>query len=273
MQFRISTSLVFFGLTFAAPSAEARSLTAGSWVAHAVASQLAVSSLSSAARLQARARALPPVARRSRRSTRRVRRRHRRGFVQLTRASGLTVRRLDRAWGRKLTVNRIKQVLADFAARFPGAPPVEVHDLSRPWGGRMKPHKSHRNGRDVDIRIVLKRQTKRYVNATPRTVSVERMWFMVKRFVDSCDVEFIFLDRRLQRVLYRHAKRQGVARSKLSRIFQYPYRRASGIIRHAKGHANHIHVRFRHSRGKFRNYSATAYCKERQRVVEALDLI
>jgi hypothetical protein len=76
---------------------------------------------------------------------------------------------------------------------------------------------------------------------------VPRTWALIKAFVDSPDVRAVFLDYRLQKLLYEHARKQKVSEAKLDELFQYPRGkgRAFGIIRHWKGHKDHFHVRFR----------------------------
>jgi murein endopeptidase len=62
-----------------------------------------------------------------------------------------------RRWGTEHLLETVRSVLADYARRHPGAPPVLVGDLSRRRGGDFGPrfggigHASHQNGLDVDI--------------------------------------------------------------------------------------------------------------------------
>ena len=191
---------------------------------------------------QATKRAKATKVRRKRRVKRRRRRRHK--LVRLHESAGLKVRTPRRGWGTQLTVDRLKEVCARYQEQFPDADPIRIHDLSRRRGGKLKPHKSHRDGRDVDIRVVLNRKTKYYARATTRTIDRERMFFLVKALIDTSDVEVIFLDRRLQRALYRHARKQGYTNDDLRHMFQYPFGWGA-TIRHWKGHEDHIHVRFR----------------------------
>lgn len=165
-------------------------------------------------------------------------------FVRLHDVPGIKVRMPHRAWGTRLTVDRIKEVGARYRKRFPHAEPLIVHDLSKRRGGKFWPHKSHRTGRDVDIRVVHKNPPKKYTRATPRTMDVERMWFLITALIGTGDVEMIFLDRWLQRALFRHALSKGMSRDELAPILQYPRGRRRAVVRHAKGHADHIHVRF-----------------------------
>jgi murein endopeptidase len=62
-----------------------------------------------------------------------------------------------RRWGTDRLLRTVERVLAAYARRHPGAPPVLVGDLSRPRGGDFGPrfggigHASHQNGLDADI--------------------------------------------------------------------------------------------------------------------------
>jgi len=62
-----------------------------------------------------------------------------------------------RRWGTGRLIGTVRRVLAAYARRHPGAPPVLVGDLSRPRGGDFGPryggigHASHQNGLDADV--------------------------------------------------------------------------------------------------------------------------
>jgi murein endopeptidase len=62
-----------------------------------------------------------------------------------------------RRWGTGRLLHTLRAVLAAYARRHPGAPPVLVGDLSRPHGGDFGPrfggigHASHQNGLDADV--------------------------------------------------------------------------------------------------------------------------
>jgi len=63
--------------------------------------------------------------------------------------------------------------------------------------------------------------------------------------------QVMFLDFKVQGMLYRWAKEHDVGDEELDWIFQYPHGRGSnaGLIHHEPNHANHLHVRFRCARG------------------------
>lgn len=173
------------------------------------------------------------------------------GLVRLVSGPGFRVRSRRTAWAAPHVVVRLRQVMSDYRRRFPAAPPVWVHDLSARWGGRLPRHRSHRTGHDADIRLPL-RWPSRYVDATPRTLDRKRTWFLILSLAHTCDVEFILLDRRLQRALYHAAVESGVAREQLALVLEYPNRpfgrranRPGPLVRHFPHHANHLHVRFR----------------------------
>ena len=142
-------------------------------------------------------------------------------------------------------MRRLSEVMTAYHQHFPAASPIWVHDLSRRHGGRLRPHRSHATGQDVDIRVVLEHETTRCERATPHTLDLEKTWFLLLRLIDTGDVQVIFLDRQLQRALFVYARDElGYTEDGLASILEYPGRR-SGIVRHWRGHADHLHVRFR----------------------------
>jgi hypothetical protein len=56
----------------------------------------------------------------------------------------------------------------------------------------------------------------------------------------------MFLDFKVQGLLYEWAKEHDVDEDVLDKLFQYPHRGAStGLVRHEPNHDNHLHVRFK----------------------------
>ena len=169
------------------------------------------------------------------------------GLYHLTDGPGYRLTSSRRSWGTFLAITRLMEVLADHARAFPRAEPIVIGDLSRKGGGFLAPHKSHRRGRDVDIRFPLRIKTDRYVAATPESLDVKRTWDLIQRFIRTGDVVYIFVDYRLQRKLYEYVKEQRrLSKKQLAEYFQYPRgaRSMVGIVRHEPGHATHMHVRF-----------------------------
>ncbi len=150
------------------------------------------------------------------------------------------------------TIAAVKEAVARVKELFPDTVDVVIGDLSKPKGGPYYPHESHQSGRDVDIGYyqVGNRPQTGLVITTPWSLDVEKTWALIESLLAGDKVEYIFMDYSLQRVLYFHAARKGLSRRELARIFQYPRGRSAkvGIIRYSRGHAHHMHVRFRSPR-------------------------
>ncbi|TPV96364.1 MAG: LysM peptidoglycan-binding domain-containing protein [Myxococcales bacterium FL481] len=169
---------------------------------------------------------------------------------RLAAASHYHLRRPHRAYGTPRTVALLTEVFGRYRKLSRGGPRLVVGDLSKKGGGPLKGHLSHQRGTDVDIGLVLKGpqlRVDRFVTGTRRNLDVARTWLLVHEFLKTGEVRYVFLDYSLQKLLYEHARKQGVPESRLDEYFQYPrsIRRAHGIVRHWRGHKDHIHVRFR----------------------------
>jgi LysM repeat protein len=153
------------------------------------------------------------------------------------------------AWGTDETIRSIQSAVAAYKQKLPGGPKVYIGDISRKGGGPFKPHSSHQHGRDVDVGYVLEGSSSgdKPRNATADNLDVARTWRLIKSFIDTDKVVYVFVDYKLQKLLYEYAESQGASEEFLDEIFQYPRgkRRMYGLIRHWKGHTNHFHVRFR----------------------------
>ena len=170
--------------------------------------------------------------------------------VQLEPGKGYFIKRPHLAYGTTACVKAIKSALSAYRQRAKGGPQVHVGDISARGGGPLKGHKSHQKGIDVDVGLVLKgadADEVRFRTGNEGNLDVARTWSLIKAFVDHPDVRAVFLDYRLQKLLYEHARKQKVSEAKLDELFQYPRGkgRAFGIIRHWKGHKDHFHVRFK----------------------------
>ncbi len=160
------------------------------------------------------------------------------------------VKRPNLAYGTPRTIKAIKAAVSRYKQRRPKGPRVHIGDISKKGGGRLKPHKSHQKGVDVDVGLVHKGMLageKRFVVANAQTLDVGRTWALIKAFADTNEVRAIFLDYNVQKTLYDYARHKGVSDETLDELFQYPRGRgrAHGLVRHWRGHRNHFHVRFR----------------------------
>jgi hypothetical protein len=121
-----------------------------------------------------------------------------------------------------------------------------IGDLSRKRGGHFPPHLSHQSGRDADIGYYMKGayQPKHLQRIRWRQLDVERTWTFLYSFLKEDKVQYIFMDYWLQKPLYKYLTEViKLPPKQISRYLSYP-RRTGGIIRHLKGHADHMHVRF-----------------------------
>lgn len=161
-----------------------------------------------------------------------------------------TIKRAHHVYGTPRTVKLIGQVIDSYQRRAPGGPKLRIGDISKDGGGPLNGHLSHQEGRDLDIGLVLQGKLAdrlHFSGAAADTIDLERTWALVEAFIATGEVRCIFLDYQVQKLLYNYAKQNGVSQRKLDEYFQYPRGggRNHGIIRHWRGHENHLHVRFR----------------------------
>lgn len=138
------------------------------------------------------------------------------------------------SFGTAETVAAIIAAAQDVEARLPG-PPMRVNHLSRKNGGRLRPHRSHQAGRDVDLGFYR-------LKAGPKAgeIDLARNWALVRALSTSSDVEFILVGRRIQRRLYDFARSLGEDKDWLDSLFSG----RDSLLQHAPNHNDHFHVRF-----------------------------
>jgi hypothetical protein len=168
--------------------------------------------------------------------------------VPLMEGPGRRIRRRSRSWGTPWLVNNLDRALTAYGKAFPDGPPIIVSDISRREGGRLPPHHTHRDGRDVDLSYVPipDKDNGGFLLMDQYTFDVERNWTFLSALLSTNSVELILMDSSLQKLLYTHLQKQGMSPEDLSRIFQYPHGpgSAQGIIRHWDEHRDHVHIRF-----------------------------
>ncbi len=157
--------------------------------------------------------------------------------IQLPDGPGYKVHYPHRAFGTHYTVNHLITLFDLMHHKFPSTHNVLVGDLSFAGGNKITPHVSHRTGRDVDIGYFHKGLTEdpyRFENVYGDNFDAERNWFMIKTLVETGDVEFIFMDWRVQLMMRKHARSQGVSEEELDALFQYPAKgpKPHAVIRH-----------------------------------------
>lgn len=160
------------------------------------------------------------------------------------------IKRPHLAYGTTHTIGAIRRAVEQYRRRHRQSPLVHIGDISRQGGGALRPHLSHRAGVDVDVGYVLRgadADRVMFTGVTHDNLDLARTWSLVRAFVDTGEVEVVFMDYGLQKLLYEYARERGVEEDTLDEMFQYPRGRgrSHGIVRHWRSHQHHFHVRFR----------------------------
>lgn len=153
-----------------------------------------------------------------------------------------------RTFGTYYTISELVRVMDAWAARFPEVEPIMIGDISMRGGRHLAPHLSHTSGRDVDItypRLDEPPSLTRFHPIPRRALNLEATVWMLRAFIVSGQVERVFIDRSIQRMLRAEAARQGAPEEWLDAVFQYPGRSERALIVASPGHDDHFHIRFR----------------------------
>lgn len=150
-------------------------------------------------------------------------------------------------YGTDETITYLRYAAWVVASIFPGTARVVVQDISRNGGGRLPPHRSHRTGRDADISWYVKgnKKLRNLKTLAKGDFDLPKTWTFIEALLRTGAVQYLFIDREIQGWLYEYAVRQeGWDPETLDTIFQHPNGGKRPIIRHVRGHRNHLHVRF-----------------------------
>lgn len=168
--------------------------------------------------------------------------------VRLSQAPGMLVRPSDNSWGTPETVAALKYSVAKVNQQFPGNTHLlMVGDISSESGGRLRHHRSHQAGRDADIGYYHKGlgQPRTFIDANASNLDVPRTWALLEAMMEDNKTEYVFIDQSVQHLLYNYVKyKLGAPDSYLQTVFSVASDNRRALIRHARGHRNHIHVRF-----------------------------
>lgn len=148
------------------------------------------------------------------------------------------------AWGTQETLDYLEAALKKVHEAFPSTEPLALGDISGRRGGHSPPHISHQSGRDVDIAYYYTGREGWYARGTVKNLDLARNWAFVRALITETDVDLILIDHSIQVLLEQYALEHGEDSAWLSGVFRGVPGRLRPIIRHAPGHATHIHVRF-----------------------------
>ncbi|MEM6996155.1 MAG: LysM peptidoglycan-binding domain-containing protein [Myxococcota bacterium] len=141
----------------------------------------------------------------------------------------------EQCYGSTHAVQTVVAAIGSFRERTGWEGRLTIGSMSREGGGHFAPHKSHRSGRDVDIR--LPRLDGSGTHPRHDEVDWHATWALISAFIDTEQTEAIFLSRRLHPLLRRAGKDMGATPQELAAI--------GTVVVHSKGHHAHIHVRVR----------------------------
>ena len=174
-----------------------------------------------------------------------------RGAIPMPEGPGRVLKHIPwKGWATPEAVAVMDSVLRSWDELDAGQP-ILVGNMSSRKGGRLKPHQSHQSGRDIDLSYPQIRRPKEELNwreMTDANLDRELTWKLLELLNDTGAVEVIYVDTKIQKLLYDWAIKTGrVPRADLSRWLEYPRapgRAKSARVQHSRGHSDHMHVRF-----------------------------
>jgi murein endopeptidase len=145
------------------------------------------------------------------------------------------------AWATKETIDYVTAAAERVKSLQPHVPPLRVNGISLKEGGWFRPHRTHQNGRDVDLGFYYSTAEAPRCRACEKLIDVPANWELVRALVTLSDVQVILVDRNVQKVLYDYAVSIGEDRGWLDSLFNAG---EDAIVKHARRHRDHFHVRF-----------------------------
>ena len=129
--------------------------------------------------------------------------------------------------------------------------PVLVGNMSSRNGGKLSPHSTHQSGRDVDLgypQVLPSGEELNWRVMNGRNLDAKETWALLSMLVQTGQIEVIYIDREIQKLLHEYAVAKNLmSKGALKRWMEYPAPTGSGspVIQHVKGHADHMHARFK----------------------------
>lgn len=191
---------------------------------------------------------------------------HNRGILQngatLHSGTGMLCRhRANRNYGTDLTIQMLTEATADVDAKFPGHSPIVVANIAKQGGGKLcNPsgcHASHQTGLDVDVVFPsTKKVSDMWSLCGPNQAhcapgnhisdnfDTARFWHFVKTLncAKGQPVIAMFIDKEIKRYMCKWVRQN--TNEDLTDPDSCGYRTLQAM-KHARGHYNHVHVRFK----------------------------
>lgn len=156
-------------------------------------------------------------------------------------------------WGTPELVKLIKDCGSSYRRYFSRKyAPIPIGDLSSRKGGRLKSHKSHQSGRDVDVGFMRKNPLSKgyFKNTTARQMNMYAQWVVLKCFLDSPKTQMVFIERKLVKALKKYIKRIYKKRKKkLNKYLSFFPGGKHKAIYPDQVHKSHMHVRIHCPKG------------------------
>lgn len=156
---------------------------------------------------------------------------------------GYQLRDEDHTYTTPEVIGALLDALDAVQAEYPSAPDLYFGDFSKPGGGWLNRHRSHQNGRDVDLGMYAKddRTLSTFIPMNEENLDAAKTWCLIENIIRSQRVQYIFVDKRIQNVLSDYALSQGVDPAYLEHLFGNV---RGSIVQHVRNHQDHLHIRF-----------------------------
>jgi len=173
------------------------------------------------------------------------------GGVPLPGGTGRVLKATPRKpWAPRRTIGLLDSVLRAWPRVEPRADPLLVGNLSARKGGKLSPHHTHQSGRDVDLGYPQERREGEVYNwrdMSAQNLDARRTWRLLHLLRATGELEVVFIDRALQKLLYDFASsRNLLSKAELGTWLEYPQPTGKGnpVVQHVAGHVDHLHARF-----------------------------
>ncbi len=165
------------------------------------------------------------------------------GVVFPSQFQGYHLRDENRSYTTPEVVGALLDALEAVRTQFPDTCDLFFGDFTLQNGGSAAHHRSHQNGRDVDIGMYARgnRPLTTFVPMSEGNLDAPKTWCLIENLIASQRVQYIFLDRSVQKVLYEYASSRGYDQAYLDRVFGNV---RGALIQHIRNHVDHMHVRF-----------------------------
>jgi LysM repeat protein len=156
---------------------------------------------------------------------------------------GYHLRDESRSYTTPEVVGALLDAIEAVRTQFPGTCDLFIADFTCAGGGSAIHHRSHQNGRDVDIGMYAEgnRPLNSLVPMNKDNLDAAKTWCLIENLIASQRVQYIFLDRSVQKVLYEYALTRGYDQAYLEHVFGNV---RGCLIQHIRNHIDHMHVRF-----------------------------